>query len=487
MTQEKPSTGLAENLFFPMILFGAIGGMTWAVRGSSGYGASAGCIFAGVLLGTAWWFLARDPDSGLTRRYRSGWIILAMTVAFGISGNRGWMQWASFFDGIMYTNYGANEFVSISPTYGFVWLFIAGVPWAGLGACAIAWCGEDRISAWQWVVRLACGIGLAFVLSVIIYPRFPEVFLPLYSSLEGKYQDLDTHKNLWKVVRDGREAMIQLGLYLGFLLFEVARRDKRNVTLILVVGLMNGVGWSLLQCWKWSDDIWPGAQFNFWRAWETTGGISIGLAYGVAYYLVNRPTPAVPRESISPSRGWAVAFIVTAACIAAVAPELMPVWCAALLGLVAGAFAIAVHLGGQEDPRGPSLERWGAYVGIILGLGISIQRGFKGWANIYIGNEGYWNDVSINVVGPIMILAMALVSWRVLARPTPAGSDPFPHAYALMWLVMLVQNTLAQFITGPLTNWPEVEYNIYYLILLVLTGVIVHHYQLVRRMRSAMG
>ena len=45
---------LMHDLLFPTVLFAALGGMTWAVRGCSGYGASAGCIFAGVTLGAAW-------------------------------------------------------------------------------------------------------------------------------------------------------------------------------------------------------------------------------------------------------------------------------------------------------------------------------------------------------------------------------------------------------------------------------------------------
>lgn len=54
-------SGLTHDLLLPALLFGALGGMTWAVRGCSGFGASAGRIFAGVALGAAWWFIAREP------------------------------------------------------------------------------------------------------------------------------------------------------------------------------------------------------------------------------------------------------------------------------------------------------------------------------------------------------------------------------------------------------------------------------------------
>ena len=405
------------------------------------------------------------------------------------------MQWPHFFNNTLYINYSAGESVPISRTYGFVWTFIAGIPWAGLGACGLAWCASGRrTSAWQWLVRLGCGIGMAYILSVLLYNRFPEVFLPLYGNLRDKYQDLENNRNLWKLVRDNREAMIQMGLYLGFLIFEVARRDWKNVTLIVTVGLLNGVGWALLQNWMWASRLWPTAQFNFWRCWETSAGISIGIAYGVAYYFVNRRTatqkPATSQDP--PSLGWVVAFIVTALLIGLVSIEVMAVWCAALLTLVAIAFAIAYYVKAQKataqpdaawSPYGPGLERWAAYTGLILGLGLSIKNGLKGWANIYLGNEGYWNSVFMNIMGPLMILGMAAISAWILLRPRPAGlqDDPFPHAYGIVWLVLLVQNILAQLITGPLTNWNEVVFNIYYVLLFIISAVIVCHYQFVKR------
>ena len=122
---------LTHDLILPTVLFAALGAMTWAVRGCSGYGAVNGCVFAGVTWGAAWWFIARDPSGAQSRRYASGWIVLALAVGIGLSGSRGWMQWPSFFRGELMTNAPAGKFVPISRVYGFVWLFIAGVAWAG--------------------------------------------------------------------------------------------------------------------------------------------------------------------------------------------------------------------------------------------------------------------------------------------------------------------------------------------------------------------
>ncbi|NLF56011.1 MAG: hypothetical protein GX580_00055, partial [Candidatus Hydrogenedens sp.] len=132
MPTDSRQRDLTHDLVLPTLLFAALGGMTWAVRGCSGYGAMAGCMFAGVGWGTAWWFIARRSGGAGARPYRSGWIILAMTFGVGISGARGWMQWSSFFDGKLTLNAAEGVFVPISPAYGFLWLFIAGVPWAGI-------------------------------------------------------------------------------------------------------------------------------------------------------------------------------------------------------------------------------------------------------------------------------------------------------------------------------------------------------------------
>jgi hypothetical protein len=433
----QPHRDLAHDLIFPTILFAALGAMTWAVRGCSGFGGSAGCIFAGVTWGAAWWFIARDASGHQSRRYTSGWIILALTVGIGYSGSRGWAQWSSFFEGRLQTNTAAGEFVSISPAYGFLWLFIAGVPWAGIGACMLAWCGSARrTTVWHWGIRIACGIGGAW-LAATLFRHLPQVFLPLYDTLESRYHDFDANPNLRRLINDNRAAVMHMGIYLGFLAYEIGRRDWKNVVLIVTVGLLNGVGWSACQNWKWADNVWPEVGFNWWRCWESSGGISIGIAYGVAYYLVNRPVTDEERE----------------------------------------------RLGALLTNTRPNLERFGAYLGLILGLGLSIQNGLKGWANIYLGNEDLWAARFWNVIGPLMLLGLAGAVILIVIRRLPKGyeGDVFPHAAWLIWTALIVQNIIAQLVTGPHSNWVETAFSIYYGVLFLITAGIVLHYQYRRR------
>ena len=213
------------------------------------------------------------------------------------------------------------------------------------------------------------------------------------------------------------------------------------MTLILTVGLVNGLGWALCQNWKWAPQIWPHVSFNWWRCWESCGGISIGIAYGIAYYLVNRRMSA---ES-------------------------------------------SAHQAALPPNRGPNLERFGGYLGLLLGLGLSIKNGLKGWANIYLGNEEYWNRILWMIMGPLLLAGLvALAAW-IRLRPIPRGfqGDVFPHAYALTWLVLTTQNLIAQLVTGPHTDWNNMVFSFYYVLLFILSAVILHHFHCLQVDRSS--
>jgi hypothetical protein len=536
---------LAHDLVLPTLLFSALGGMTWAVRGCSGFGAVAGCIFAGVTWGAAWWFLAQSSNGERTRRYDSGWIVLALTIGIGLSGARGWMQWPSFFEGKLVTNAAKGEFVPIPRGYGFLWLFIAGVPWAGIGACLLAWCGSIRETrAWHWVIRIVCGLGGA-ALARYIFSTYPQYVLPLYDSLEPRYHDLAANPTLRRLMNDCNSAMAHMGYYLGFLLYEVVRREGKNVVLILTVGLVNGAGWALCQNWKWAPGIWQGSTFNFWRCWESSGGISIGVAYGIAYYLVNREMTdderalRASRRSIGgdwllvylglawllslflrPSMGgwgnlyfsvvmlfgaaycfvshraavkdpdaagvdWGAVCLTTAAVAALWLARGLSGWYILLGSGLVLALGFAWSLGKDQtrittEPGGdPNLERWGLCLGLLTGLGLSVRNGLKGWFNIYLGNEEYWSRRLWEVLGPAYLVCLVAIAVWVLFRPY-RGGQRFPHAYGLIWLVLIVQNVIAQLITGPLTQWNEMAFSIYYLLLFLISATIVFHYHAMR-------
>jgi len=534
--QRTPRIVLAHDLVFPTLLFMALGALGWAVRGCSGFGAVNGCIFAGVLWGAGWWFLAQESPVDRPRRYTSPWIMLALTIGIGLSGARGWMQWPSFFEGKLQTDTAHGQFVPISRAYGFLWLFIAGVPWAGLGACALAWCGSLRETRlWHWALRIAFGLGTA-ALARKLYLAHPEIFLPLYGAVEKQYHQPRTNPNLQRLINDCNAAITHLGYYLGFLTFEIVRRDWKNALLITTVGLLNGLGWAAFQNWKWANALWGADTFNFWRCWESSGGISIGFAYGIAYFLVNRPMS--PREiSIINARpqiagrsfewmlihsgltffvslylretmgGWGSWYFAIVLAFGAIyyfmnRPNVEWVGLAIVATLIAAEFrtrqqlsqyGLAIlgttmgvgwiwmmirrsHFADEREslPRREfGLEHWAVYLGMLVGLGLSIRNGLKGWFNIYRGNEEYWSAQLWKYLGPTYLLLLVIAAVFVLARRSNRG----PNAYAWVWVVLIVQNVIAQLITGPLTQWREAAFSIYYVLLFGTTAVIVMHYR----------
>jgi hypothetical protein len=642
---------LVHDFFLPILLFAALGAMSWAVRGSSGFGSAKGCIFAGVLWGAAWWFIARNPTGPPARRYASGWVILALAIGIGLSGARGWAQWSNFFAGELQTSTDPYESVPIVPIHGFVWLFIAGMPWAGIGACLLAWSGAEKpLAAWQWSVRLFCAFGGAFFASWL-FATYPQWFLPLYSTMKDRYADATANPNLQRVINDNGAAIRHLGFYLGCLLFEFGRRDWKNVTLIGTVGLVNGIGWSLLQNWHWSKAIWPTME-NYWRAWESSGGISIGIALGIAYYLVNRrtvpcacakapapagfpifgvcsmifmsvillwyvvanagslfsadwaahlpfcavllyglglyfwrlratlvgtaessesaipklgtwaihfglmalvalfmmgpleffgtPDPATPwwarfdylfvgatglygvlffltalwktltvrpeeKESIAPffqrypNLDWMAIylFLTIIACSFLrgeipgwkgwlwIAQETPAPWtgslglaCLVLFGVVWCALS---YFSPREGEGG--LDRFAVHLGLLLGLGLSLKNGTRGWANKNLdGNEHMWGDLYWRYIGPAMLLLLVGIIALALMRRVmaPREGDSVPHAWAFIVLVIVVQNAFAHLVTGPITNWNEAIFNLYYVLLFFLTATILYHYHFIQ-------
>jgi hypothetical protein len=134
----------------------------------------------------------------------------------------------------------------------------------------------------------------------------------------------------------------------------------------------------------------------------------------------------------------------------------------------------------------PNAERFGAYLGLLLGLGISVKNGLKGWANIYLGNENYWNGILWRIIGPLLVIGVIGLIVRLRRRPLPRGfdGDVFPRAYLLIWLVLINQNLLAQLITGPWTVWSEIFFSLYYVLLFVLSGVILHHVHCIQTLQS---
>ena len=135
----------------------------------------------------------------------------------------------------------------------------------------------------------------------------------------------------------------------------------------------------------------------------------------------------------------------------------------------------------------PNLERWGAFLGLVYGLGLTLRKGLKGATNIYFTREDYWDAVFWNWVSLAMLLCLVGGIAVLLSRRMPRSSrrDAFPGAYGIIWLVLIAQNVLAQVVTGPpfgpRASWIEFSFSLLYVVLFLTSAVIVFHCQFAKR------
>ena len=89
------------------------------------------------------------------------------------------------------------------------------------------------------------------------------------------------------------------------------------------------------------------------------------------------------------------------------------------------------------------------------------------------------------ILGPVLLVGLAVLIFRLRSRPLriDADDDLFPEAYRLMWLVLITQNVIAQLVTGPYTQWNEMAFKIYYVLLLAISGTILVHLNYLKRVQ----
>ncbi len=270
---------------------GLMGAFFWAIRGTSGFGGSSGGTLAGLGWATLWLAFSRLSGDGDRRPYGNGRAFAAITFGIAVGGFTGYGVYTAWVNGLYQMNREVTR--EIAPWTGYAMLFLCGIHWGGVTGAFLAWVAPSKPIGWiGWALRIASGVGGAW-LAVQAVRWFPGWFLPFYS--EGYYQNEEYVTSL-RAMRSAPNVMQHVGLFLGFLLFEVVRRDWRAVKLMVLMSVGLAIPFSVGGYWHTVHQI-SDLGLDWWKNWEMTIGMGGGLAFGLAFYLFNQPTLDTPRAT----------------------------------------------------------------------------------------------------------------------------------------------------------------------------------------------
>ena len=284
------------------IIMGLMGAFFWAIRGTGGFGGEQGGILAGAGWAVLWYGFSRIDGTARTRPYGHAGVIAAITFGIAIGGFTGYGVYNSWVRGQFFLDH-PNGLREVGAWTGYAMLFVCGIHWGGMAGAFLAWCAPRKpLGRNGWFARIAAGIAGAIAAYWIAF-SFPQWFLPFYN--EGIYQ-IDANKTCIRAAGSLLNISPHLGLFLGFLAFEIARRDWRAAGVMLVMALGFAIPFSLGGYWHTLNDL-P-LQLSWWKNWEMTIGLGGGLAFGIAFYLFNRPQLLAPRP-VTPTERIAGALI----------------------------------------------------------------------------------------------------------------------------------------------------------------------------------
>lgn len=273
----KSSQFSIHDFWLPVLIFGSIGAITWAIRGSAGWGGVDGTVVPGLMWGLLWYFLCFRQ--GIDARGIVFW--LGMGLALG--GELGYGQYVSWIQGRFFVG---DEIIPISPWIGYVWFGICGIGWAAPGGILLGWALGKNVTPRQWLVRtLLLGVLLVLLfawpfidwLSAQLARIWPYLLFPHADS--GLYTGaLDKH--LARTVYTNTQNFAVL-LWWGLaLLVTVFQKDRVTRFTGLVLG--GGFGLGFLQSAVWCLGYSSAPKFiDWWKMWELNAGFNLGVLYAI--------------------------------------------------------------------------------------------------------------------------------------------------------------------------------------------------------------
>lgn len=277
----RPWTGM--DYLLATAVMGLMGLFYWAIRGTTGYGGETGGMLAGFGWALIWYGFSQCGEGAERRPYGHPWILLAIACGIAFGGFTGYGVYISWLNGRFFLNHPEME-RAVPAWTGYAMLFACGFHWGGNTGCFMSWCAPVRpMRGRDWAFRIFCGVAGALAAAWFVRV-FPQLFLPYYA--EGLY-DVPEYKTCQRALNSIRNIAPHVGSVLGFLAYEIARRDRRAVAMILTVAIGFAIPFTIGGYWQTLHG--SSLKLDWWKNWEMTIGLGGGLSLGLAFWLFNHP------------------------------------------------------------------------------------------------------------------------------------------------------------------------------------------------------
>lgn len=279
------------ELWLPMLLFGSIGAIAWAIRGTNGWSGIDGTLVPGLTWGLLWYYLC--SRKGVDARGVALW--LGLGIALG--GELGYGQYVSWIRGEFYVR---DETLPVSPAAGYAWFTICGIGWGAPGGIVLGWVLGGTRSYSRWIVRsvlLGILIVLLFNLGAPLLGAgaidwlgqrfaehcpgllFPNADLGIYAG------ELDKHQA--RTVYTNTQNFAVLIWWAVAMLVAALQRDRSTLVAGAVIGGGFGIGFLLSALWC-IGYIYAPQYIDWWKVWELNAGFNLGALYAVVLYWATR-------------------------------------------------------------------------------------------------------------------------------------------------------------------------------------------------------
>lgn len=278
---------VVQDYLVPVLLFGSVGAVTWAVRGTSGLGGLDGTLVPGMAWGLLWYYLCHRR--GIDARTEAFWLGFGMAIG-GLLGYGVYISWIRGAFPITTT-----PMLPIDPLVGYGWLWTCGAAWGGVGGVVTAWTLRGSVPRRTWILRavipgifVVVGGLLLWLAPGLVHPHYDPAFYE--SPACGKCADI--------ISTNGTNFLFLLW-WIGALVAALADRDRRTLGLGAFLGVGFGCVFALGAAWTLLFDVAPG-YLDWWKMWELSIGAGVGaliaLALVIAQKQLARDQRAAPSE-----------------------------------------------------------------------------------------------------------------------------------------------------------------------------------------------